>query len=318
MSSAMNPDHRIEQALEDGYAFLKAHHDEWDLHENCELEYTNHVVRTAVQGGVLDTLCPELPMRLAGCQNGDGGWGDHRDDDRTEARSTAFSVQMLIRAYRASGEQDLRTSIEQGVRCIVASQAPAGNWVDSSWHAYDATSTSVGTLLFARNEQWLAAAPIENALRRGIDYIVRARGDDGLWRFKPHGSAVEITAHLLPKCVSYRGWLAEDAVTLRGLLALQGADGSWDGGNTDHTCDALRASMMAGGMSRDTALARDVAAAAERAVGWLLALSEAAGGGLGDRAGTPAHSERTADLIDSLLKYKQFKRDSAQMFQFWN
>jgi hypothetical protein len=315
MSIAMQD---ADATLQQAYAFLDDHREQWDLSADCEMEYANHVLRAAIQSRTLASFCPDLPVRLTLCQRNDGGWGERRDGTKSEARASAFSVQMLIRTMRGYPAYRVDESIARGLRYMLATQNGDGSWADSSWHRFDATSTSVGTLLFARSETALGSAPLLAALERGIAFVLSVRDTDGLWRFKPHGSPVEISAHLLPKCVSYRGWHSEDRRTIEGLLALQDADGSWDRGNTDHTCDAVRAMWMAVGQSHDKQLLRAVDAASARTIDWLMTAAAQADGGLGDRPGAAPHSERTADLIDTLLKHRQFKSDARELLHFWN
>lgn len=293
--------------------FVDAHPEEWTLDANCDLEVLNHVLRVHIQRGTIADHSA-LVLALVRNQHADGGWGDRRDDAVSRVRSTAFCAQMLLRADRALHEPEVTASAQRAVAYIVAKQLPDGTWRDDTWHPLDALSVSVGTLHFAVNEPWVDAVALR-ALRDGMAAVRAARAPDGLWYYRPGTSPVTISAHLLQKIVTDGSHGAEVDTSLRALVACQDPAGHYDGGNVDHTCDATRATMLAASVCADDALVGDVAAAATRALRWIV--GQAAAGGLPDRPGKTPHVERTCDGIDTVLKYRRFMAETPSLVRYY-
>lgn len=307
---------QIQQYMPVAYQFIDDNPQEWQLDHDVDLEVTNHVLRVRIQDNSIADFQTDV-LAVCQAQNSDGGWGNTRDDDHSKSRSTAFCVQMLLRANRTLGNDTIQQTILKGLDYIVAQQTSDGSWQDPTWHALDATSTSVGTLLFVVNEDF-AKQPYRDTLKKGMGFIVSQRYDNGLWYYKPSGSPVTITAHLLQKCATYYGHAAIHDQAIRALITLQSPAGHWDNGNTDHTCDALRAMMLTASRSTDTLIVNEVFHSACQAIDWLTKVSAQIGGGLGDKPGKAAHVERTCDGIDSMLKLQQFAIDNTKMIQFWS
>lgn len=307
---------QIHRYMPVAYQFIEAHTEEWRLEQDVDLEVTNHVLRVRIQDDSIADFQPDV-LSVCQAQNADGGWGNRRDDRDSKSRSTAFCVQMLLRANRTLQNDALQQSILKGLEYIVAQQTDNGSWQDPTWHTLDATSTSVGTLLFVVNEDF-ATPQYREALKKGMEFVVSQRYDNGLWYYKPSGSPVTITAHLLQKCATYYGHEAIHDQAIGELIALQHEEGHWDNGNTDHTCDALRAMMLTASRSTHPDVVNDVFHSACRAIDWLTRVSVEIGGGLGDKPGKPAHVERTCDGIDSMLKLQQFAIDNTKMIKYWS
>lgn len=220
---------------------------------------------------------------------------------------------MLLRANRTLKDESIRRIIKRALDFIIRRQEDNGAWHDHKWHFIDATSVSVGTLLFAVNEPE-ATQEQRTALARGMDFIVAQQQVDGLWYYRPTASPVTITAHLLQKCATFGSAETVIAPSVRGLLALQAAAGHWDKEHVDHTCDATRCLMLATTTEQARALTPAVLDASSRAVGWLLSCES--DGGLGDRPGQRPHVERTCDGIDTVLKFRRFQARH-EMLHFW-
>lgn len=306
---------KINDYMPKAYEFILEHPEEWELDHNVDLEVTNHVLRVRIQDNTIENSKKHV-IDVSAAQNADGGWGNKRDDKESQPRATAFCVQMLLRANRVLKDETLQKSIMNGLNYIISHQKEDGSWEDSTWHFLDATSTSVGTLLFAVNEDF-TNEKYKKALEKGMAFVVSQRHENGLWYYKLSGSPVTITAHLLQKCATYFEYTDIHDQSIRELIKLQHIDGHWDNGNTDHTCDAIRAMMLTASRSKDPSIISDVFHSACLAVQWLVQVSQGVGGGLGDRPGKPAHVERTCDGIDSMLKLKQFAEDNSQMIKYW-
>lgn len=304
---------RISEFLPAAHHFVATHPEEWRLEGNIELEVTNHVLRVHIQDGTLSQYRGDV-LELCRGQHADGGWGEHRDDEVSHLRSTAFCTQMLLRANRQLREARVSEAIERAMGLILANQLPDGSWRDPRWHLLDATSVSVGTLLFAVHEPAATEAQ-RQALRLGMDFILSQRRADGLWYYKPRASPVTISAHLLQKCATYRAGDPLVANSAHALARLQSREGHWDEQNTDHTCDAIRCLMLCASILKEPELRSRVHEAAQRAVSWLMEC--AVDGGLGDRPGRTPHVERTCDMIDTLLKYRTFQAQLETLVSYW-
>lgn len=306
-------DAELDEFLRSAYHFVGAHPEEWRLDENVDLEVTNHVLRVYIQDGTIAAHAEHV-LALARLQREDGGWGDHRDDRESQLRSSAFCAQMLLRANRELRDAELSSTIQRALSFILARQLEDGSWRDHRWHLLDATSVSVGTLLFAVNEPFATDAH-RRALQAGMQFVLSQQQPDGLWHYKPTASPVTITAHLLQKCATHG--CGDDFVARSGraLMALQDPAGHWDKENTDHTCDSSRCLMLAAATTADRAFIAEVEQTVQRALRWLL--DSARDGALGDRPGHTPHVERTCDGIDTILKYRRFRTQCEGMLAFW-
>lgn len=306
----------LDEFLNKAYSFIKDNSYEWNLKDNVNLEVVDHVIRVRVQDLTVQKYEKDV-IDLYQCQNPDGGWGNLRDDNESKVRSTALTTQMLIRSNRILKNKKIIDYIDKGLEFILKKQNEENGWTDPTWHKYDATSVSVGTLLFAIKEEFWSKERYKNSLKRGIDYVLNQRSNDTMWYFKKSGSPVTITAHLLPKCVTYRGVMQEDFNTVRNLIKLQHNEGHWDKKNVDHTCDAIRAMMLTAGKAANKELYQEVYESVKKALKWLLLVSKDIGG-LGDFPGEKAHVEATCDGIDAVLKFKQFIKSPSNMINFWS
>jgi squalene cyclase len=308
----MSATDRGDKFLRSAYAFIDEHPEEWKLEYDVDLEVLNHVLRVRIQDGSINQHVSHV-RALCQIQHDDGGWGDTRDDPVSRLRSTAFCTQMLLRANRVLKDDSIATTIKRALQFILEQQEDNGGWRDHKWHFLDATSVSVGTLLFAVNEP-TANEDQRQALQRGMDFIVSQQHSNGLWYYRPTASPVTITAHLLQKCATFGSPEPVIVPAVKQLLALQAAAGHWDQEHIDHTCDATRCLMLSASTDHVKLLGPAVLEASGRAVGWLL--DSVSDGGLGDRPGQKPHVERTCDGIDTLLKFRRFQSQH-EMLAFW-
>jgi len=293
----------VEPLLQEAQRYVDASRPSWSLENDVDMDTFNHLARVWVQRGEAQDHLDEL-LRLVAIQHEDGGWGDRRDDPVSRIRTSAFSCQVLLRARRAIPDPAIGAAVERGLQMLLARQEEDGRWTDDRWPYLDATSVSVGTLLFSVREpnfkEMMRAH--RTAVERGMDFILAQRHGDGLWYHKPTASPVEITAHLLQKCAIYgvdRGILQVSATS---LLELQGANGDWDNQSTDATCDVVRCLILTSEQENGVELRPEIDAACERAMHWLFSISD--NGSVGVRPGRPASMLYTCDLIDTVLKYQ--------------
>lgn len=304
---------RTQSFLDAAYQFVEHNPHEWALDYDADLEVTNHVLRVRIQDDTIKSHA-SLVSQLCNCQHSDGGWGDTRDDPETRLRSTAFCTQMLLRANRSLHSGRAQQAVEGALRYIVAAQLSDGSWRDHKWPVLDATSVSVGTLLFAVREPF-AIPTFAEALKRGMQFIQDCRASSGLWYYKPTSSPVTISAHLLQKCVTYELPTAYVLPSAHALLDLQSHDGHWDKGNVDHTCDAIRCLLLCASQCDEASLQSRVLGASWSALTWII--GTARDGGVPDWPGGRPHVERTCDGIDTALKVRQFIVARRDLVRFW-
>ncbi|MFQ5483470.1 MAG: hypothetical protein ACE5ER_12020, partial [Nitrospinaceae bacterium] len=91
----------------------------------------------------------------------------------------------------------------------------------------------------------------------------------------------------------------------------QAASGSWDNDNTDHTMDACRNLMLVADVFEQR---EECTAPIERGIRWLIDIKNPEG--WGDFPDEPSNIERTADGLDTLLKFKRYL-SAAPMSHFW-
>jgi len=313
---------RIEGVLAEEYRFLVGERRGWSLVEAPQdLELVAHVLRVLLHTGTLRDFRDEYAA-VAACQHRDGGWGARSDAAESAVWVSAFCALMLLRGNRFLAEETLTAAVRRAIDYFLDLQHGDGRWVDRGWADLDATSHPISFLNVALAlGEGHRRAEVERAWRRGLGFILEAQGDDGGWRDAVHPSGVEITAHLIQDALAADLLLGERvpgtrracAKGLTALRAWQGADGSWDDGNVDHTMDCVRSSMV---VSR--ALAADLTASGtiETGLAWILASKNRRG--WGDFRGRETNLERTCDGIDTLCKYLAFRTpDPHAVIRLW-
>lgn len=285
--------------------------------EARKLDLVNHVLRVILQVGLLEGYVDEFAA-LASCQHPDGGWGDVSSEGYSGVRNTCFAARNLIRASREVDGDDLRPGIERAVRLVMERQNADGSWPDRRWGTRDATSSSMGLLLYSVQEDWgertadLHAAAAA-ALRRGAEYLCSTQEPDGSWADdSAYEAPVGPTAHLLPKMVLYRGEARpEIRSAIAFLVGQQDVDGSWDRQHVDHTCDATRALLL----THSILPAADLRPTVTAGVQWLAAHPND-DGGWGVRPGKPSSLIMTCDVLDCFSKYQAYQR-AQDLRAFW-
>ncbi|MDP9121631.1 MAG: terpene cyclase/mutase family protein [Acidobacteriota bacterium] len=291
----------------------------WSLTEGLprKLDPVNHVLRVILQLGRLAEYAAEFAA-LAACQHADGGWGDSTGEAESGVRNTCFAARNLIRANRRLGRADWAEGVLWAVELVLGRQSEEGFWPDRRWGNRDATSSSMGLLLYSleerfggRTEEIHGRARV--CLARAAAWLERTQEADGSWHDESaYEAPVGPTSHLLPKMVLWRGEPTPTVARAIDYLALsQGEDGSWDGQHVDHTCDAARALLLTESV---LALPR-LLPVVDAAVGWLR--ENANPDGLwGSRPGKATSLIMTCDVLDCLSKYEARRRD-VDLRTFW-
>ncbi len=299
---------RINSMLQEGLSVLRARGPEWDLTvEKTSLDTTNHVLRVLAQEGAAEDAraCCERLIRL---QHEDGGWGEFSNDAHSGIREAAFATRNLVTLNRRLKDSEIHNSIVRAVTYLLDRQEAGGGWLDILWGRSDSTSISLGALMLAGADGILSDR-VGPAIERGVAFACGMQAEDGGWydpRFKQETrlSPVAWTAHILPKIVVHQG---ESVAARKGLDLMADAmeaDGSWDGGDVDHTCDSTRALILACIVLNDDRYE----ARFSQGVEWLLENRNE--DGLWSAApGRPSNLLITCDVYDTLQKYRLYLQE---------
>jgi squalene-hopene cyclase-like protein len=299
---------------------IAAKADEWSLVDTPEtraLDVVNHVLRCVLQLDYLREYVDEFDA-LAALQHDDGGWSDLSSGTRSGIRNTCFSARNLIRANRILGRRDLAEAAERAVRLVSGAQEEDGSWADRVWGPRDATSSGMGLLLYALNEDFGAAtaelrAAARACLERAARHLERTQETDGSWHDpSSYEAPVGPTAHLLPKLVLFEGRRTQAVGAGIGFLVeSQEDDGSWDRRHVDHTCDAARALLLTASVLAE----RDLGSVAAAGIEWLVE-NVNDDGFWSERPGEESSLLLTCDVLDSFSKYEAHAR-SLDLRTFW-
>jgi hypothetical protein len=299
---------QIDDLMQEALAVLEARRAEWDFtSERQSLDTTNHVLRVLAQENAAAQAC-DACHRMLGCQHQDGGWGEFSNDAKSGIREAAFCTRNLVTLNRRLQDPAIAAGVERAVRYLLARQEPAGGWLDVLWGRSDSTSISLGALMLA-GADGIMTDEVGPAIERGVGFACGMQAEDGGWydpRFKQEQrlSPVAWTAHILPKIVVHHG----DSPAARKGLALMAnamdADGSWDAGDVDHTCDSTRALILGSLVLADEQYEEKFT----RGVEWLLRHRNP-DGLWGPVAGRPSNLLITCDVYDTFQKYRTYLRE---------
>ncbi|OAB33779.1 prenyltransferase/squalene oxidase repeat-containing protein [Paenibacillus glacialis] len=300
--------HLAQDVFNKHYLYIENTREDWkpDATKNLDMEVLNHIFRVIIQNHDTEQYIPEF-MALIDVQHEDGGWGNYTDEIESHVRVTAFSTQMLLR-FNSSFEDrfpQADSAIEKGINYLLRNQKPDGTWYDVNWGLYDAISVSTGTLMFA---EILPSVPesikaiVGEPFRRGIEFVVSTQGEDGGWVYKEkYETPVCVTAHLLQKTLGYEHGVAASQKAINYLINSQDPEGHYDGTNIDHTCDSIRALMLASELLNDFSANETI----EKGIRWLFD-NRNDDDGWGDFAGDESNFLINCDGMDTMLKYIRY------------
>lgn len=310
----------IESVLDKGFQEgVAGQRSKWSLLDGPprKLDPVNHVLRVIVQLGLVDEYKEEFEA-LAAAQHEDGGWGDSTGEAYSGVRNTCFAARNLIRANRKLDRNDLRERIERAIRFIMAQQDREGFFPDHRWGIRDATSSSMGLLLYAVKEQFNGATEqihneARSCLQRASAYLEHTQAEDGSW---PDDGAYEApvgpTSHLLPKMVLFAGRSTQSvSAAVEFLRRSQEEDGSWDRQHVDHTCDATRGLLLTASVVPEYNLGPVV----EAGVRWLKTHPNS-DGFWGTRPGKKTSLIMTCDVLDCFSKFEAYRK-AEDLRSFW-
>ncbi len=302
---------QIDDLMHEGLAVLEQRRPEWDLAaDRLSLDTTNHVLRVLAQEKAAE-MARDACERLVRIQHEDGGWGEFSNDEKSGIREAAFCTRNLVTLNRQLQDPAITAAVQKAVNYLLAQQEPGGGWLDVLWGRSDSTSISLGALMLAGHDG-IESDRVRSAVERGIAFACGMQAEDGGWydpRFKQEQrlSPVAWTAHILPKIVVYQG---DSEAARKGLDLMANAmdqDGSWDGGDVDHTCDSTRALILACLVMNDHRYEEKFT----QGVQWLLANRNP--DGLWSAApGRSSNLLITCDVYDTLQKYRTYLNERGQ------
>lgn len=302
---------QIDDLMQEGLDVLEQRRPEWDLAaDRLSLDTTNHVLRVLAQEKAAERA-REACERLVRLQHEDGGWGEFSNDEKSGIREAAFCTRNLVTLNRQLRDPAITAAVRKAVNYLLAQQEPGGGWLDVLWGRSDSTSISLGALMLAGHDG-IEHERVRSAVARGIAFACGMQAEDGGWydpRFKQEQrlSPVAWTAHILPKIVVYQGGSEASRKGLELMANAMDQDGSWDGGDVDHTCDSTRALILACLVMNDPRYE----AKFTQGVEWLLANRNP--DGLWSAApGRPSNLLITCDVYDTLQKYRTYLHERGQ------
>ena len=311
----------LDSLIENEWNYIQDNRGEWSLLEGkaVDLEVLEHILRCILH---LDNT-KEMAQEFREClkvQNPDGGWSKASDSDKTSIWVTAFVALKLARGNAILNDAAIAGAVDHCLESVLSWQKEDGHWFDDEWSNLDTTCsvTYFLTICQVMNDK-LGDERINKARVRGFEYIMSQHRESGLWKDNQfHPSGIETTAHLMqytliPAYFMDKIEFAEQSCldAAEGLLGEQAENGSWDNENTDHTMDALRNLILVGDSFKQRDKYQD---AIDRGIRWLIEIKNDKG--WGDFPDEPSNIERTADGLDTLLKYKRYL-SGKRMSDFW-
>jgi squalene cyclase len=253
-------------------------------------------------------------------QNSDGGWSKESHEDKTSIWITTFVALKLCRGNLTLQNPKVEEAIQKALEYILSSQKEDGHWSDVEWSHLDTTcSVTVFLTVYQVTHDEKDNETINKARKRGFDFIINWQRESGLWKddvFHPAG--IETTAHLMQYTlipayfmdgIEYAQKICLEAAD--GMIKEQAENGSWDGENMDHTMDACRNLMLVADTFNQKEKYTPII---EKGVRWLMDGKNEQG--WGDFQDELSNIERTADGLDTLLKYRRFC-SGEPMSHFW-
>ncbi len=311
----------LDSLIENEWNYIQDNRDEWSLLEGkpVDLEVLEHILRCILHLGHTAQMGQEFRECLK-VQNMDGGWSKVSDSDKTSIWVTAFVALKLARGNGVLNDAAITGAVEHCLESTLKWQKEDGHWFDDEWSNLDTTCSvtyflTVYQVMMDKKDD----ERVNQARLRGFEYIMGQHRESGLWKDNQfHPSGIETTAHLMQYTLIPAYYMDQQEFAERscldaanGLIGEQADNGSWDNENTDHTMDAVRNLILVSDSFKQVDKFKPVI---ERGVRWLIDVKNDKG--WGDFPDEPSNIERTADGLDTLLKYKRFL-SGQPMSHYW-
>lgn len=310
----------LDEVIKSEWSYLISEVNKWSLlRGHQDMEVLEHVLRCILHMDDTREHANDF-LECTKVQNPDGGWSKESNKNKTSIWITTFVGLKLCRGNLILENPKIEESIQRALTYILESQEEDGHWSDSEWSHLDTTcSVTVFLTVYQVTHDQKDNELLNNARKRGYDFIIQWQRNSGLWKDDAfHPTGIETTAHLMQYTLIPAYFM--DKIDYAQEICLQAADnmvaeqsenGSWDGENMDHTMDACRNLMLVA----DTFNQKNkYASVIQKSVRWLM--DEKNEQGWGDYKEEPSNVERTADGLDTLLKYRRFDSNEP-MADFW-
>ncbi|MFQ5450654.1 MAG: prenyltransferase/squalene oxidase repeat-containing protein [Nitrospinaceae bacterium] len=311
---------KLDSLIQREWEYLESKRREWSLLEGKQdMEVLEHILRCILHLGDTRNRKNEF-LECIKVQNPDGGWAKESHTKNTSMWITAFVGLKLCRANLILKDASIQAATCRALEYVLSVQEEDGHWTDPEWSHLDTTCsvTCFLTIYQVLNEKQ-GEERINAARKRGYQFITRWQRDSGLWKDDSfHPAGIETTAHLMQYTLVPAHFM--DGIDHAEKLCLEAADsltgeqepdGSWDNENMDHTMDACRNLML---VSDTFGKKEKYTPSIEKGIHWLIDHKNEMG--WGDFPGEPSNIERTADGLDTLLKYRRYG-SGEPMPHFW-
>jgi len=311
---------QLDQLIEGEWKYLDSKKGEWSLLDGeQDMEVLEHILRCILHLERTRSFGEEFKQCVK-VQNKDGGWSKQSHANQTSMWITTFVALKLCRGNLLLEDPAIEDCIQRALDYVLSVQEKDGHWADPEWSHLDTTcSVTCFLTIYQVTHDKQSEERINAARIKGFEFIKNWQRDSGLWKDDTfHPAGIETTAHLIQYTlvpayfmdkIDYAEKLCTDAAN--SLAEQQAQNGSWDDENMDHTMDACRNLMLVS----DTFDRREkYTPIIERGVRWLM--DEKNKMGWGDFPEEPSNVERTADGLDTLLKFKRYC-SGEPMSHFW-
>lgn len=310
----------LDSLIQSEWEYLDSKKGEWSLLEGeQDMEVLEHVLRCILH---LD-LASNMPREFKECvkvQNPDGGWSKKSHTEKTSMWITTFVGLKLCRGNMVLKDPEIQVAVDKTLEYVLSMQEEDGHWSDPEWSHLDTTcSVTCFLTIYQVTRDKTDDECINKARVRGFEFIKNWQTDSGLWKDDTfHPAGIETTAHLMQYTlvpayfmdkIEYAGKMCMQAAD--SLAAEQAENGSWDNENTDHTMDACRNLMLVSDTFKEKG---KYAPIIEKGVRWLIDIKNKQG--WGDFPEEPSNVERSADGLDTLLKFRRYV-NGKPMSDFW-
>lgn len=319
MQSAIQPQ-ELDRLIHKEWEYIEGSRTQWSLLEGRQdMEVLEHVIRCILHMGYTGKYAADL-KECVKVQNPDGGWAKVSDSSKTSIWITTFVGLKLARVNLVLKDPVIHSAVDRTLEFILSAQERDGHWLDPEWSHLDTTCSATVFLTVCqvacdkREEQ-----RINTARQRGFEFIMGWHRDSGLWKDNGfHPSGIETSAHLMQYtlvpayCMDGIDYAEKTCLhAAESMVEEQSPNGGWDNENCDHTMDACRNLMLVSDVFKKRERFFPVI---EKGVRWVIDNKNEKG--WGDFKGEPSHIERSADGLDTLLKFKRYVT-GAPMSHYW-
>jgi len=290
--------------------------------EGMDLKSAAHVCRVVNQLGAARRFYGVYAL-IAAARTPSGGWGPWAAES-ARVGITAFVTNVMASSGLAMFDGRIREAVRAGTRFLLGAQAPDGRWREAAGPLRasapqeervavlrgDVDVTCAVVHAIRRGASWAPELRrmIEESFRRGMEWLVSTQAPDGGWveegkdRSRVGATADAVRALALRRAAN-EGRMARAAGF---LVERQEEDGSWDDGDVDHTCDAVRGIVTVLGGTPSACERAIFREAADRAVQWILDARNP-DGGWGRRRGDASNPNEMGDVLSTLIENRSLR-----------